>query len=159
MKLRTELWAKRYLDNKMNGTKTALELYDTKSENVAKVIASQNLTKLNFKEAIISELDQRGLTDELLDQELKRVVIQNKQLSPKISAIIEANKLKRRYPKENTEHKHLHLQLPTPEARAKRLTELLEELEGIKRLSGIERLAEGQNEPKTTRVEAREQEA
>jgi len=42
-------FADRYLDTG-NGTKSALEAYDTEEENCAAVIASENLRKLNIQE-------------------------------------------------------------------------------------------------------------
>lgn len=45
-----------------SGIQSALKAYNTSDPNVAKVIASQNLRKLNIQQAIREILDSEGLT-------------------------------------------------------------------------------------------------
>jgi len=62
-----------------NGTKSALNNYDTKSENVAGAIASQNLRKLKIQKAVMSIAD--SIPDELLTK--KHLELLNTRISKK----------------------------------------------------------------------------
>lgn len=106
---RAEQFARRYIQNNMNGAKTVRELYNPKSEKVAGVIAAEVLAKPRVILAVREQLEEHGLTDEVLDRELGYIVKQKRQLSPKLGAIVEANKLKGRSNIDNlTQHLHLH---------------------------------------------------
>lgn len=56
-----------------NGTQAALAAYNTNSSDVAKVIASENLTKPNVREAIEHALEASGLTDTYISEILRKV--------------------------------------------------------------------------------------
>ena len=60
--IKQKVFIKDYTNNGGNGTQAALKAYDTTDPNVAKVIASENLTKPNVKEAIDREMEKQGLT-------------------------------------------------------------------------------------------------
>lgn len=62
MTLRQKLFVKKYLEKNGNGTQAVLETYNTFDPKVAKVIASENLTKPNIREAIEETLRSKGLT-------------------------------------------------------------------------------------------------
>lgn len=109
-KVRAEHFAKRYVENNFNGTKTVQELYKPKTYNTANTMAVEITANPSVKLAIAEQMEAAGLTDRHLDTELYRITKQNRQLSPKLSAIVEANKLKSRYPKDSVLHQHLHLQ-------------------------------------------------
>ncbi|RJQ27951.1 hypothetical protein C4577_00360 [Candidatus Parcubacteria bacterium] len=61
MTTKQKLFIKKYLETG-NGTQAALEVYNTNDPNVAKVIASENLTKPNIREALEVALSSQGLT-------------------------------------------------------------------------------------------------
>lgn len=61
MTLKQRLFVQNYLRSG-NGTQAALETYDTNDPNVAKVIASENLTKPNIREALDEALRSNGLS-------------------------------------------------------------------------------------------------
>ena len=90
-------------------TEAGQKIWPNQSKAIANVSIQQDLQKPSIKLAVAEQLDAVGLTDEKLDGELLRVVKQNKQLSPKLGAIIEANKMKQRYPKDSITQAHLHL--------------------------------------------------
>ena len=109
-KVRAQQFAKRYIENNFNGAKTVRELYKKPEHgSLARTMAAEIVANPSVKLAVAEQLDAVGLTDEKLDGELLRVVKQNKQLSPKLGAIIEANKMKQRYPKDSITQAHLHL--------------------------------------------------
>lgn len=108
--IKLEHAAKTFIGNGFNGVKTIKELHPNIGANYAKNKASRMLQSANFKHAVAEQLDKVGMTDDYLDSELKSITSQNEKLSPKLNAIMHANLLKRRLPKDNPEHKHLHLQ-------------------------------------------------
>jgi phage terminase small subunit len=64
--------------------------------NTAKVMASKLLTNANILAYINELLDLTGLNSEYVDKQLLFVISQNADLSSKVSAIREYNKLKQR---------------------------------------------------------------
>lgn len=63
-----ETFVETYLETG-NGTQSALEAYDTKDPDVAKVIASENLTKPNVVEAI-----RRGQKDSQIEEAFDKLI-------------------------------------------------------------------------------------
>lgn len=61
-----------------NGTIAAMDTYDVKSSKVARVIASQNLTKLNVRQAIERSLEAKGLTPDFVMDQLKDAMMAGK---------------------------------------------------------------------------------
>lgn len=121
-------FAKRYIQNDFNATKTVKELYHPKNEETAHVMGSELIRLPKVKLAVAEQLDQAGLTDDVLDRELGYIVKQKRQLSPKLGAIVEANKMKSRLPKDQNIHAHLHLQGITDQNIDSRLEEIQQEL-------------------------------
>lgn len=97
IELKAKQFAKVYIRNKFNGTKTALEVYDPKNKEVANAIASENLRKPLFQKAIEEELSEQGLTDEIVVKEQKKVIIQDKHLPSKNVAIDMYHKIRGNY--------------------------------------------------------------
>jgi phage terminase small subunit len=62
-----------YIRNKQNGTQAALAAYETDSVDVAKSIASENLTKPNIRERIDEALVSLNLTPEYTLQGFKKL--------------------------------------------------------------------------------------
>ena len=60
--IKQKKFVKAYVANDGNGTKAALESYNTVDEKTASVIASENLEKPSVKEAIDAALDKHGIT-------------------------------------------------------------------------------------------------
>ena len=81
-----------------NGTQAYLEAYglDESGYNTAKVGASRMLTNDNICHRINELLDEAGLNDNFVDKQLLFVITQHSDLSNKMSAIREYNKLKQR---------------------------------------------------------------
>ena len=80
-----------------NGVQSYLEAFDLSPSkyNTAKVQASILLTNPNIT-ARIRELIDIKLSDEMVDKELAKVILQDAEFNPKVSAIREYNKLKQR---------------------------------------------------------------
>ncbi len=128
---RVKQFAKRYVENGMNGTKTVKELYHPKAEGTAWNMAGEIVRKPQVQLAIAEQLEQQGLTDEHLDRELYRITKQNRVLPSKLSAIVEANKMKSRYPKDTPTHQHLHIQGVDNSNIDSKLEEILAELKEL----------------------------
>ena len=73
-----------------------LDLTNQKDYNNAKVAASKLLTNSNILTRINEELDAAGLNDNFVDKQLLFAITQNADLSSKVRAIQEYNKLKQR---------------------------------------------------------------
>ncbi|RYF61361.1 MAG: hypothetical protein EOO27_02310 [Comamonadaceae bacterium] len=55
-------FVKAYVANDGNGREAVKKVYNVANDNVASAISSQNLTKLNVKEAIDAALEKHGIT-------------------------------------------------------------------------------------------------
>jgi len=73
-----------------------LDLTNQKEYNTAKTQASKHLTNPNILLRINEELDAAGLNDNFVDKQLLFAITQNADLSSKVRAIQEYNKLKQR---------------------------------------------------------------
>lgn len=104
-----ELWAS---DRELfgNGTQSYIEAFEVKivkkpdpdsddnemTYDQVKWAAHKLLTKANLLKRINEIFESRGLNDEFVDKQLEVVITQNAEFSPKIKAIAEYNKLKKR---------------------------------------------------------------
>lgn len=104
-----ELWAS---DRELfgNGTQSYIEAFEVKivkkpdpeSEDnemtyeQVRYHAHKLLTNVNILKRINEIFESRGLNDEFVDKQLEVVITQNAEFSPKIKAITEYNKLKKR---------------------------------------------------------------
>lgn len=73
-----------------------IDLGNQKEYNSAKVNASKLLTNANILSRINEELEDAGLNDNFVDKQLLFAITQNADLSSKVKAIGEYNKLKQR---------------------------------------------------------------
>jgi len=73
-----------------------LDFTDIKEYNGAKVSASDLLTKPNILAYINEQLDEAGLNDNFVDKQLLFALTQNADMSSKVKAISEYNKLRQR---------------------------------------------------------------
>lgn len=73
--LKQKQFVKKYIEHKGNGTKAALEVYDTSDSNVAHAIASENLQKPTIKRAIELSLERVGLNDDYISEILKEATV------------------------------------------------------------------------------------
>lgn len=81
-----------------NATRSYAAAYNidiTEDDNVVRATASTLLTKQNIKDRVRELLDAL-INDTVVDMELASVIRQNKELSSKVAAIREYNKLKAR---------------------------------------------------------------
>lgn len=93
-----------------NGTQSYIEAFDVvivrkvdknSDENemtyeMVRYSAHKLLTKANILKRINEIFESRGLNDEFVDKQLEVVITQNAEFSPKVKAIAEYNKLKKR---------------------------------------------------------------
>lgn len=76
-----------------NGTQAALDAYDTKSPQVASVIASENLAKPNVRRAVEEAFDRSGLTLDYVSGKLKDAMEAGMGVKAKNSDTIRAAEL------------------------------------------------------------------
>ena len=131
IELKAQQFAKSYLKNKCNGTKTALEVYDTESKNTAHAIASENLQKPTFQRAILKEMEAQGLTDKGLMNIHKRNLEQAELLPSSNAALDMAYKLRGDYAPEKKQSISLNIDINNPEAIDKRIEELTTQLKEL----------------------------
>ena len=99
MEIKTKAWAKKYIKNNFNGTKTALEMAMKKgmNKNTANAIASENLRKPMYKKEIIRELEESGFNKKERARLLKRNAKQKQSYSASNQAIDIATKIEGDY--------------------------------------------------------------
>ena len=129
IELKAKQFASRYIANKMNGTKTALELYNTKDKTVANAISTENLQKPLFKKAIEDEMEKKGLNDEKVSKILDRNLSQGKHLPSSNSAIDMYFKLKGSYAPEKKAS--VNINITNPKAFKEELSSLLDEIKTL----------------------------
>lgn len=92
-----ELFCKLYIEYKGNWTKAYMEAYNSKTYETAKVGASRMISNEYIGERIYWLLKDAGYNDINIDMELAELIKQDENLGIKLRAIIEYNKLRRRY--------------------------------------------------------------
>jgi hypothetical protein len=127
--IRAKQFANKYIDNNLNGTKTANELYNCKNDDVAHSIAVENLQKLPIQKAIVQVLEERGLNDVIVSDTQLRNIQQSKNYSASNEAIKLYHQLKGNLI-ERKEVKSLNITLSEQELDAK-INQLKEEIDGI----------------------------
>ena len=105
MDLKTKAWAKEYVSNGFNGTKTALKFAQKKDmkKEVANVIAVENLQKPIYIKPIIKEMEDIHLNDTEVSKKLKRNLKQKANISASNNAIEIYHKLKGNFAPERKE--------------------------------------------------------
>lgn len=100
---RQKLFCKYYVSEEFfgNGVKAYCQAYgldenNIQKYNIAKKGASELLTKSNILSCINEQLDEAGLNDSFVDKQLLFAISQNADLSSKVKAISEYNKLRQR---------------------------------------------------------------
>lgn len=129
--LKAKIRAKEFIKQGFNATKTIQKLQPQHSKEVAEVTGSRMLRNVQFVKSVIEELEEQGISNELLDKRLKYILSQNKHLPSALGAILIANKLKQRLPKESTAgdtFNQYNVYLNDPEAMNTRLKEIQDEL-------------------------------
>ena len=100
MELKTKAFAREYIKNNFNGTKTALKMASKNKlmkPETAKAIASENLTKPIYQKAIIEEMERINLNDTLINRITKRNIKQKSSLSASNQAMDMYHKVKGSY--------------------------------------------------------------
>ena len=95
--LKAKLFARKYVDNKLNGTKTIKETHAPKNDIVARTMATEYIAKPYVKKAIIEELENRGLDNGLILKIHKRNLIQKENLPASNTALDMIYKIKGEY--------------------------------------------------------------
>lgn len=75
MTVKQRLFVKKYVENKGNGTKAALDAYDVKNYNTAHSLAIDNLQKPTIQRAIELALERVGLSDESISEMLRDATV------------------------------------------------------------------------------------
>ena len=103
--IKQKIFVNKYIETKGNGTRAALEAYNTDSQDVAKNIASENLTKPNVREAIQKALTSLELTPDYILNGFKDLHEQNKIIDATAStrALENIADIADMYPKNKTE--------------------------------------------------------
>lgn len=117
-KVADKAFARKYVENGMNGTKTMKELRPHINSHSARVAAAQTLAKTSTQDAIIDVLRDKGMTDEWITEQHKNVVAQQENYSAKNTGIELYHKLKGRL-KNETQHNHVHLHADLKEVEEK----------------------------------------
>lgn len=78
--IKQKKFVKAYVANDGNGTKAALQAYNTVDEKTASVIASENLEKPSVKEAIDAALEKHGITIEKATQPIADGLIATRKI-------------------------------------------------------------------------------
>ena len=107
-----KLFAKKYVENGGNGLQTALQVYNTTDPNVAKVIASENLTNPNIKESIDDIARQQGITSDTILRNFAGIAtrdVEKVSANAVIKANVELAKILRLYP--SSKHTNLNVSL------------------------------------------------
>jgi len=100
LELKTKAWAKEYIKNNFNGTQTALEMASKNKlmkRETAKAIASENLTKPIYQNAIIEEMEEIGLNNDFINKITKRNIKQGTNISASNQAVDMFHKIKGNY--------------------------------------------------------------
>ncbi len=75
MRIKQQLFVKKYIQNKGNATEAAFEVYNVKNRNVAAATASRLLRNVNIQQGIRQSLEAQGLTPESIAEYLKRAIV------------------------------------------------------------------------------------
>ena len=99
MELKTKAFAREYIKNNFNGTKTALKLASKKGmkRRTAQAIASENLSKPIYQKSIIEAMEKIRLDDDLINKITKRNIKQKSSISASNQAIDMYHKIKSNY--------------------------------------------------------------
>ena len=131
IEMRTKLFAKKYVENNLNGTETAMQMYDVKNRNVARSIAGENLMKPAFNTAIQEQLELSGLNRTRRLSLLDRNSRQKKNYSASNQAIEIATKIAGDYAPERKESLSVSIDLTNQAQVENRLFEIQEELKKL----------------------------
>lgn len=119
---KAEAFAQKYIKNGYNGTQAVKELYKPKNDNVARNIASENLSKPIFKRAIEQAMEDAGLTDDFASKILRRNAEQTKNYAASNTALDIQHRIKGNYAPEKSAHLNINI---TPEQAELELKNLL----------------------------------
>lgn len=116
LKMKAEMFAKLYVANGFNGVKAVKELYNVGSRGgnaneIAKQIASQNLQKPVFREAIRREMEKQELNEQTAIRIHKRNLEQDENLSASNNALDMFYKLTGAYAPETSANLNVNVDL------------------------------------------------
>lgn len=109
-KIKVAAFAKRYVENGMNGAKTVKEVFKTRDDKVATVQASRMLVKANVRDAILAEMQNKRFNMAFVLDKHKRNIKQKKNYSASNAAVDMFYKLVGAYAPE--ERHNLNLNIP-----------------------------------------------
>lgn len=135
MTIKQRQFVKKYIQNGGNGTKAALEVYNTSNRHVAESIGCENLRKPEIKREIELALEHAGVTDDYISELLRESTVaglgQKATNADTLRGIELMLKLKGTFPPRNQRSAHLRVEMKE-QLDKKSLAELKEE---VKRLS------------------------
>jgi len=133
MTLKQKYFVKKYIQNGGNGTKAAMDSYNTKNYNTAHAIASENLHKPTIQREIGFALESAGLSDEHISGLLRDATTaglgKKATNSDSLRGLDMVFKLKGAYPQQIK--KSAHLRIDMKQNVNKSYTELIEEAERL----------------------------
>ena len=110
MELKTKAFAREYIKNNFNGTKTALKFGKKGMKpRTAEAIASENLSKPIYKRAILKELEETKMDSKERARLMKRNAKQKKSYSASNQSLDMLNKISGDYAPERRENITLNL--------------------------------------------------
>ena len=125
-KTKAKILAKEYINNDFNATETIKKIEPNIKNKTAGVKASRMLESVVFQKSLAEVMEEQGINNEIILREHKKVLVQDKHLPSKNTAIDMFYKLQGSYAPE----KKLTLNINTndPEAINKRIADIKEEL-------------------------------
>ena len=129
-KVKAKILAKEYINTGFNATKTIENLEPNKTKEVARNKGSRMLSSATFNKSLEEVLEEQGINDELVEIEHKKIIVQDKHLPSKNTAIDMYHKIKGNYAPEKKAILNINIQ--DPQAIKKRIADIEEE---IKRLN------------------------
>ena len=119
---KAEAFAKRYIANKYNGTKTVKELYNPSTDGSARKMATETINRPIFRTKIQEAMEKAGLTNDFIAEVTKRNITQAKNYAASNSAIDIVHRIEGNYAPEKSTSLNINL---TPEQAEQELKALL----------------------------------
>ena len=111
----------------LNPAEAARQVYDVATTETARAIASQNLTKLNIREALLREFEKKDLNNDLVSDKHKENIVQGKNLPARNTALDMFYKITGAYAPEERRETRLNININDLEAVEARIGQLNDE--------------------------------
>lgn len=128
-KLKSKVYAKEYVNQGFNASKTIKTLEPHRSNDYAKVKGTRMIASVNFKKSLEEVMTEKGLTDDKVSQIHQRNLTQERSLPASNEAINIYHKIKGNYAPEKKAVLNINIQ--DPQAIQKRIEDIEEELKQL----------------------------